>query len=140
MAKRPNKQYATMAEVDQILVRLDQQDKRLDDRLEIQDDMLKDISKVLKGSVALGLQGVVPMMNEMKASMSQVVSDVAHLQRWKKREQESKGTFTIRTSVMITRILAIIGAVGVVVGAVLGGLQIIQTYKDIKKNNLENTK
>jgi hypothetical protein len=140
MAKRQNKTYATMVEVDQILVRLDQQDKRLDKRLEDQDDMLKDISKVLKGSVALGLQGVVPMMNEMKASMTQICSDVAHLQRWKKREQESKGTFTIRTSVMITRILAVIGAAGVLIGAVLGGLQIIQTYKDIKKNNVENTK
>lgn len=134
MAKRTKQKYATMAEVDEILLQMSEQDKRLDKRLEVQDEMLKDISKVLKGSVALGLQGVVPMMNEMKTSMGQVCSDIAHLQRWKKREQESKGTFTIRTSVMITRILAVIGAVGVVIGAILGSLQAYETYKKIKQS------
>lgn len=128
MAKRTNKSYATMAEVEEILNRLTQQDGRLAN----QDRMLDDISKLLKGSVSLNLQGILPMVNEMKDSMGQVVSDVAHLQRWKKREQESKGTFTIRTSVMITRALAVIGAIGVLVGAVLGILQAVETYKHIK--------
>lgn len=122
MAKRKITKYATMAEVEEILKHLTQQDQRLTN----QDRMLDDISKVIKGSVSLNLQGVLPMVNEMKDSMHQIVSDVAHLQRWKKREQESKGTFTIRTSVMITRLLAGIGAIGVIVGAVLGGLQILE--------------
>lgn len=126
---KQNKRYATMAEVEEILNRLTQQDVRLSN----QDRMLDDISKLLKGSVSLNLQGILPMVNEMKDSMGQVVSDVAHLQRWKKREQESKGTFTIRTSVMITRILAVIGAIGVLVGAVLGGLQAIETYTKLKE-------
>ena len=79
------------------------------------------------------------MVNEMKDSMSQVCTDVAHLQRWKKKEQESKGTFTIRTSVFITRLLAIIGAVGVIVGAALGGLQIIEQAKKMKSQQQEQT-
>jgi len=129
MAKKIIKKYATMAEVEEILKHLTQQDQRLTN----QDRMLDDISKVIKGSVSLNLQGVLPMVNEMKDSMHQIVSDVAHLQRWKKREQESKGTFTIRTSVMITRVLAVIGAIGVVVGAILGGLQAYETYKKLKE-------
>lgn len=111
-----------MQEVEQILNRLTQQDQRLAN----QDRVLDDISKLIKGSVTLNLQGMIPMMNDLKDSMGQVVSDVAHLQRWKKREQEMKGTFTIRTSVMITRILAGIGALGVLIGAVLGVIQILE--------------
>lgn len=125
------RRYATMDEVKDIIKRLDHQDQRFNG----QDEMLKDIQRLLKGSVSLNLQGILPMVNEMKDSMSQVVSDVAHLQRWKKKEQESKGTFTIRTSVFITRLLAIIGAVGVIVGAMLGGLQIIEQAKKMKSEH-----
>lgn len=134
MAKE-NRRYATMDEVKDIIKRLDHQDHRFNG----QDEMLKDIQRLLKGSVSLNLQGILPMVNEMKDSMSQVVTDVAHLQRWKKREQESKGTFTIRTSVFITRILAIIGAIGVIVGAALGGLQIIEQAKKMKSQQQEQT-
>lgn len=117
-----------MTEVKEILQHLNEQDQRLTN----QDRVLDEISKLIKGSVNMNLQGMIPMVNEMKGSVGQVVSDVAHLQRWKKREQESRGTFTIRTSVMITRILAIIGAAGVVVGAVLGVIQIIEQSKKFK--------
>lgn len=115
-----------MAEVEEIMHKLNQQDR-----------ILEDISKLLKGSVSLNLQGIIPMINDMKQSMVQVVSDVADLQRWKKQEQESKGTFTIRTSVMITRILAVIGAVGIIVGAILGGLQAYEVYQNLQ--NKQNT-
>ena len=134
MAKE-NRRYATMDEVKDIIKRLDNQDQRFNG----QDEMLKDIQRLLKGSVSLNLQGILPMVNEMKDSMSQVCTDVAHLQRWKKKEQESKGTFTIRTSVFITRLLAIIGAVGVIVGAALGGLQIIEQAKKMKSQQQEQT-
>lgn len=117
--------YATMNEVREILQRLSDQDYRLTQ----QDKVLDEISKLIKGSVSMNLQGMIPMVNEMKFSVGQVVSDVAHLQRWKKKELESRGTFTIRTSVMITRILAFVGAAGIIVGAVLGIIQIIEQSK-----------
>lgn len=117
--------YATMNEVREILQRLSDQDHRLTQ----QDKVLDEISKLIKGSVSMNLQGMIPMVNEMKFSVGQVVSDVAHLQRWKKKELESRGTFTIRTSVMITRILAFVGAAGIIVGAVLGIIQIIEQSK-----------
>ncbi len=110
-----------MQEIAEIRQRLTNQDTML----EKQEKLLDEISKLLKGSINLNMQGLIPMMNEMKTSVAQVVSDVAHLERWKKREQESKGTFTIRTSVFITRVLAYIGAAATVIGIVLGVLQII---------------
>lgn len=115
------KRYATMAEIEEILSRLTEQDNKLNQ----QDELLKQISSLIKGSVTIGLQGMLPMMSEMKISMGQIVSDVAHLQRWKKHTEDYKGTFTIRTSVIITRILAIIGGIGVLVGAALGATQLL---------------
>lgn len=103
-----------MAEVESILKRLTQQDR-----------ILEHLSQLIKGSSALNIEGVLPMLRTMKTTQEKIVSDVQHLQNWKAKELESKGTISIKTSILITRILAIIGALGVLVGAILGITQFI---------------
>ena len=103
-----------MAEVESILKRLTQQDRVLDQ-----------LSQLIKGSSSLNIEGVLPMLRTMKTTQEKIVTDVQHLQNWREKEIESKGTISIKTSILITRVLAIIGAIGVLVGAVLGATQFI---------------
>ncbi len=64
------------------------------EHLDRQDKTLQEILVVIRGSVALGVDGVLTSLKEMRETQTQIISDVAHLQRWKKMVQENKGKVT----------------------------------------------
>lgn len=55
-----------------------------------QDKTLSEILHVLKGSVAMGTDGLIQKFNAAERALDQMCSDVAHLQKFKKTLQESK--------------------------------------------------
>jgi hypothetical protein len=61
----------------------------------------------------------------MSGELKIVVNDISILQNWQKMVEERRGTLSIKTSVLLTRVLAIIGAAGVIVGAIAGVTQFI---------------
>lgn len=135
MAKQPDKFKESM-EIEQIKMHLNKQDqilkeqnetlKEQDHNLDILKGAVNEVLNLLKGSFATDSKGLIQNTKEMRESVAQIVSDIAHLQRWKKMVQDSKGTLTIRFSVLFTRILAIIGGLGTVVAIALGVKELIQ--------------
>lgn len=135
MGKQPDKFKESM-EIEQIKMHLNRQDqilKEQNETLKEQDhnlNLLKggvnEVLGLLKGSFATDSKGMISNVKEMRESMGQIVSDIAHLQRWKKMVQDSKGTLTIRFSVLFTRVLAIIGGLGTIVAIALGIKELIQ--------------
>lgn len=112
-------------EIVEIRQRLTDQDKVMKE----QSDALKEIMYLLKGSVNLNMEGLVPMINKIEEGLRLVISDVEHLKRWKKMQQENKGKFTISLSVLLTRVLAIIGGIGTIVAIALGVMQLVDWLK-----------
>lgn len=108
-------------EIVEIRKRLTDQDRVLDQ----QSDALKEIMQLLKGSVNLNMEGLIPMINNIEKSIKEMISDIEHLKRWKKMQQENKGKFTISFSVLLTRVLAVVGGVGMIVSIALGIKQLI---------------
>jgi hypothetical protein len=106
MEKRKNHEHM---EIEEIRNRLNQQDK-----------LLNEILISVRGSIAMGIDGVRPMLEEMKDSMAQVISDVAHLQRWKKMQQDKSDNAISSRNLLYTRILAVIGGSGTLIAVVLG--------------------
>lgn len=98
-------------------------------RLSQQDNLLKEILLAVKGSVSMGIEGLLPTVIKLEESMNQMVKDVAHLQRWKQKVIENKGKFTISFSVLLTRFLTIIGGLGTIVAIALGVIKLIDWLK-----------
>jgi hypothetical protein len=98
----------------------DMEIEEIRNRLTQQDKLLNEILISVRGSIAMGIEGVRPMLDEMKQSMEQVISDIAHLQRWKKMTQQKEDNAISSRNLLYTRILAVIGGVGTVTAVVLG--------------------
>lgn len=113
-------------EIVEIRKRLTDQDKVLDQ----QSESLKEIMHLLKGSVNLNMQGLIPMINNIEVSVKNMILDIEHLKRWKKMQQENRGKFTISISVLLTRALAVIGGLGMIVSIALGIKQLIEWLKN----------
>jgi hypothetical protein len=104
---------------------VDMQIQQFEKRLDESDELTKQLLLTLKGSASMNIQGALPLLQEMSKELKQAVSDISDIQRWKKVMDESKGTLSIKTSVLITRILAFIGAGTAIVGAFAGVTQFI---------------
>lgn len=122
MAKNPTKPR-DMVEIEEIR-------KRLTD----QDEMLKDISRLLKGSVNLNMQGLVPLINELDTKIQTIIQDIAHLQRWKKMIQSKSEAITSKRNLLFTQILAVIGGGGTLTAIILGVKEIVEW---LHKNNID---
>ena len=94
-------------------------------RLTDQDEMLKDISRLLKGSVNLNMQGLVPLINELDTKIQTMITDIAHLQRWKKMIQSKTEAIAATRNLLFTRILAVVGGGGTLVAIILGVKEIV---------------
>jgi hypothetical protein len=116
-------------EIVEIRKRLTDQDRVMKE----QSDALKEIMYLLKGSVNLNMEGLVPMINKIETSIHQMISDIEHLKRWKKMQQENRGKFTISFSVLLTRVLAIIGGFGTVIAIALGIKQLLEWLHQIER-------
>lgn len=104
------------------MVEIEEIRKRLTD----QDEMLRDISRLLKGSVNLNMQGLIPMINEMDTKIQTIINDVAHFHRWKKLIQSKSDAITASRNLLFTRVLAVIGGGGTLIAIVLGVKEIIE--------------
>jgi len=129
MSKRPNNNEEEMGDITH--------------HLERQDKTLNEILIVLRGSVSLGVDGVVHKLGEMGKSQEQMISDVAHLLRfkkemrdlkivdelyqlkqWRRDEEKNKGKLTISWVDGAKVVFQIIGLAGTVIGIFLGIKQI----------------
>ncbi len=92
--------------------------------LDRQDKTLNEILIVLRGSVSLGVEGMLNNMRELERSNTQIVSDIAHLQRWKKMVQENQGKVTVSWREAAKTLFSVIGIAGTIVGMFLAIKQI----------------
>lgn len=94
--------------------------------LDLQDKTLTEILTVLRGSVAMGVDGIIAKQKEAEKSIDQLIRDVAHLQSWKKRVQENTGKLTIHWTDIAKTIFAIIGGIGTLIAGLLALKQILE--------------
>lgn len=110
-------------EIEAIKQHLDKQDKDLQvlrNNDTILENSMKEILGLLKGSFITDSKGLIQNMKEMRESSDKIVKDVGVLYSWKKTLEDSKGTLTIRFSILFTRVLAIVGGIGTIVAVALG--------------------
>lgn len=94
--------------------------------LERQDKTLAEILIVIRGSVSLGVEGAIDKLKVMEKTQQQIISDVAHLQRWKKQVIEGKGKITFTWWDAGKIVFSIIGIAGTIVAMFLGLKQIFE--------------
>lgn len=131
MTQRQRKHKEDM-EIESLKAHLLEQDEILKEqnhKMDILDRSMKEILGLLKGSAIMDSKGLIAGMKEMKDSMGVILTDLQHLQRWKKLMQDSKGTLTIRLSVLFTRALAIIGGLGTIVAIALGLKELMERHQ-----------
>lgn len=131
MTQRQRKHKEDM-EIESLKAHLLEQDEILKEqnhKMDILDRSMKEILGLLKGSAIMDSKGLISNMKDLKDSVGTMVSDIAHLQRWKKMMQDSKGTLTIRLSVLFTRALAIIGGLGTIVAIALGLKELMERHQ-----------
>lgn len=135
MGKQPDK-FRDSMEIEKLKLHLNKQDEILEQQnetlkeqehnLKILKGLVDEVLDLLKGSFAMDSKGMIANVREMREAMGQITSDIAHLQRFKKMLQDSKGTMTIKFSVLFTHILAVVGGLGTIVAIALGIKELIQ--------------
>lgn len=127
--QRKNKEDMEIESLKAHLIEQDEILKEQNHKMDILEGSMKEILGLLKGSFIMDSKGMIGDVKEMRTSIGQVISDIAHLQRWKKMMQDSKGTLTIRLSVLFTRALAIIGGIGTIVAIALGLKELMDRHQ-----------
>lgn len=127
--QRKNKEDMEIESLKAHLIVQDEILKEQNHKMDILEGSMKEILGLLKGSFIMDSKGMISDVKEMRGSITQIVSDIAHLQRWKKMMQDSKGTLTIRLSVLFTRALAIIGGLGTIVAIALGLRELMERHQ-----------
>lgn len=90
------------------------------EHLDRQDKTMNEILTVIRGSVAMGVDGIIAKQKEAEEAIEKLISDVAHLHRWKKIMQENKGKFTVSVADVLKTVFSIIGLSGTLIGLFLG--------------------
>jgi hypothetical protein len=104
---------------------INMQIKEFEARLEKSDDLVKDLILAIKGSSSMNIQGALPLLQDMSKELKQAMKDISDIQRWRTTVEASKGMISIKTSVLITRVMALIGIVATAVGVFTGITQLI---------------
>lgn len=104
---------------------INMQIKEFENRLEKSDDLIKDLLLTLKGSASMNIQGALPLLQEMSRELKEAVREISDIQRWRTTVEASKGMISIKTSVLLTRILAVIGAGATLIGVFTGMTQLV---------------
>jgi hypothetical protein len=99
------------------------------DHLERQDETLKEILIVLRGSISMGVSGIIKDHDTLRQQLGKLTSDVAHYERWRQKQIADKGKITISLGQMFTRVMALIGGVGTLVGIMLALKQLFDNAK-----------
>lgn len=116
MGKRPPPNNTDDMEITLIREQL----ARLENANDQQGETMKEILILLRGSVSMGVQGILTQYAQLREQVNQLTSDLAHYERWRQKQIADKGKITITVSTMVQRILAFIGAGGTIVGIILG--------------------
>lgn len=87
---------------------------------------LDQIHELLKGSAVLNYKGIIKTFEELEGKMSIIMNQMDHWERWRQVQIAKKGTFTFKTASLLTKGLAILGGVSVLVGIILGIIQVVE--------------
>lgn len=116
-------------EIETIKKHLDRQDKILEglqgDNTVLEKSM-KEILDLLKGSFIMDSKGLIQNMKDMREIADNTKTELSTMALWIKNFEDSKGTLTIRFSVLFTRVLAVIGGLGVVASIALAVKELLE--------------
>lgn len=116
-------------EIETIKKHLDRQDKILEglqgDNTVLEKSM-KEILDLLKGSFIMDSKGLIQNMKDMREIADNTKTELSTMALWIKNFEDSKGTLTIRFSVLFTRVLAVIGGLGVVASIALAIKELLE--------------
>lgn len=116
-------------EIETIKQHLDRQDQILEGLKgndEVLEKSMKEILGLLKGSVIMDSKGLIQNMKEMREISNHTKTELSTISLWVKNFEDSKGTLTIRFSVLFTRVLAAIGGLGVVASIALAIKELLE--------------
>ena len=99
--------------------------KQFEERLDQSDELNKKLLLAIHGDEKLNVEGLIPIVKKFETKLNDAINKVDDLEIWKNLFEESRGMIQIKRSVLIQRILAGAGVVGIVVSAVIGITQII---------------
>jgi hypothetical protein len=97
----------------------DDEMEKIVEHLDRQDKTLQEILIVLRGSVALGVKGIIERQSQFEERLVQVINDVAEAERWQDRMMEQRGKITFTIADAIKNAFTFIGAMGTIVAAML---------------------
>lgn len=86
----------------------------------VQGENLSTLLILIKGSVDLGINGMIEDTKHLRNQLHNVSQDVASLKHWRSEVVDGKGKITITLSSLFTRVMATIGTIGTIVGIVIG--------------------
>lgn len=89
------------------------------EHLNRQDKTLQEILHVLKGSIAMGTEGIIHKQKAADKAMQVIISDVAHLQRWKKMMQDTRWKFLVSPLEIFKTVSGILVLAATIVGIVV---------------------
>ena len=104
----------------------DEEMETIMDHLDRQDKTLHEILILLRGSVSLGVEGIVSKQSDFEDRLLKLINEVAHYERWRQKQIENRGKITISIGQLFTRILALIGGIGTLIGLLLGFKQLLE--------------
>lgn len=85
-----------------------------------QSETMKEVLILLRGSVAMGVNGILEDHKQIRQQLIEFSKGIASLEQWRKEITDSKGKITITLSALFTRVMATIGTIGTIVGIALG--------------------
>lgn len=94
-------------------------------RLDKSDELLKELRRAIEGDPKFGIKGVIPLLNEMGDRLETAMTDVDKVNRRLETFEQSKGVIAIKTSILFTRALQIIGGFGVLASIAVAIMQLI---------------
>lgn len=94
--------------------------------LDRQDKTMNEILITLRGSISMGVDGIVSKQKEAEQAIDQLVRDVAHLQSWKKRVQEDKGKVSVHWHDIIKTVFAFVGGLGTLAAGLLALKELLE--------------
>lgn len=103
----------------------DMQIKQFEERLDESDELTKKLLLAIHGDEKLNVEGLIPIVQKFGKQLNDVAIRVGEQERWKNLFEESRGMIQIKRSVLIQRILAGAGVVGILISAIIGITQII---------------
>ena len=95
------------------------------EHLNQQDKTMGEILILLKGSVSMDVKGIMAEYKELRVQVNQITSDLAHYERWRQKQIQSKGEITFTVSNLFKNIFAVIGGLGALVGLVLAVKELV---------------